>query len=67
MLIANAMHRTTSGKGLTLPLEEQPSHSVPDPLAVIQDVELVDELVHTVTGLGNGAQVRHQTNVVTLL
>lgn len=35
--------------------KEESSHPPPDALSVVQDVELVDELVHTVAGLGDGA------------
>lgn len=35
--------------------KEQSSHPAADALSVIQDVELVDELVHTVASLGDGS------------
>lgn len=35
--------------------KEQSSHPSTDALSVIQDVKLVDELVHAVAGLGYGA------------
>lgn len=35
--------------------KEESSHPPADALSVVQDVELVDELVHTIAGLGNGA------------
>lgn len=35
--------------------KEESSHPPADALSVIQDVELVDELVHTVARLGDGA------------
>ena len=47
--------------------KEQPPHSSADALAVIEDVEFIDELVHAVAGLCDGAQVSHQAHVVTLL
>lgn len=34
--------------------KEESSHPPADALSVVQDVELVDELVHTVAGLGDG-------------
>lgn len=40
---------------LTDSSKEESSHSPADALPVIQDVELVDELIHTVAGLGDGA------------
>lgn len=47
--------------------EEESSHSAADTLPVVQDVELVDELVHAVARLGDGAQVGHEAHVITLL
>lgn len=47
--------------------EKQSSHPASDALSIVQDVELVDELVHAVARLGDGAQVRHEAHVVTLL
>lgn len=47
--------------------KEQASHSSADALAVVEDVEFVDELVHAVAALCDGAQVGHETHVVTLL
>lgn len=35
--------------------KEESSHPPADALSVVQDVELVDELVHTVAGLGDGS------------
>lgn len=35
--------------------KEESSHPPADALSVVQHVELVDELVHTIAGLGNGA------------
>lgn len=35
--------------------KEESSHPPADALSVVQDVELVDELVHTVASLGDGA------------
>lgn len=35
--------------------KEESSHPPADALSVVQDVELVNELVHTVAGLGDGA------------
>lgn len=35
--------------------KEQSSHPSPDALSIVQDVELVDELVHAVAGLCYGA------------
>ncbi len=47
--------------------EEQPPHAPADALPVVQNVELVDELVHAVAGFSDGAQIRHQTHVIALL
>lgn len=47
--------------------EEESSHPAADALPVVQDVELVDELVHAVARLGDGAQVGHEAHVITLL
>lgn len=47
--------------------EKQSSHPAADALSIVQDVELVDELVHAVARLGDGAQVRHEAHIVTLL
>lgn len=47
--------------------EEEAAHAAPDALAVVEDVEFVDELVHGVAGLGDGAQVSHEPHVVALL
>jgi len=49
------------------PSEEQSSHPAADPLPVVQHVELVDELVHAVARLGDGAQVGHEAHVIALL
>lgn len=35
--------------------KEESSHPPANALSVVQDVELVDELVHTIAGLGDGA------------
>lgn len=35
--------------------KEESSHPPADALPVVQDVELVDELIHAVAGLGDGA------------
>ena len=35
--------------------KEESSHPAADALSVVQDVELVDELVHAVAGLSDGA------------
>lgn len=40
---------------ITTGSKEESSHPAADALSVVQDVELVDELVHTVAGLGDGA------------
>ncbi len=47
--------------------EEQASHAPADALPVVQNVELVDELIHAVAGFSDGSQIRHQTHVITLL
>lgn len=47
--------------------EEESSHPAADALPVVEDVELVDELVHAVARLGDGAQVGHEAHVITLL
>lgn len=49
------------------PSKEQAPHSSADALAVIEDVEFIDELVHAVAGLCDGAQVGHQTHIIALL
>lgn len=48
-------------------LEEESSHAAPDALAVIEDVELVHKLVHGVAGLGDGAQIGHEADIIALL
>lgn len=35
--------------------KEESSHPPTDALSVVQDVELVDELIHAIAGLGDGA------------
>lgn len=40
---------------ITTSSKEESSHPPANALSVVQDVELVDELVHTVAGLGDGA------------
>lgn len=35
--------------------KEESSHPAADALSVVEDVELVDELIHAVAGLGDGA------------
>lgn len=47
--------------------KKKSSHPAADALSVVQDVELVDELVHAVARLGDSAQVRHEAHVITLL
>lgn len=49
------------------PSKEQAPHSSADALAVIEDVEFIDELVHAVAGLCDGSQVGHQTHIIALL
>lgn len=48
-------------------LEEKSSHTAPNALAVIEDVELVHKLVHGVAGFGDGAQIGHEAHIVALL
>lgn len=48
-------------------LEEESSHATPDALAVVEDVELVHKLVHGVAGLGDGAQIGHEADIIALL
>lgn len=47
--------------------EEQSPHAAADTLTVVEDIKLVYKLVHCVAGLGDGAQVSHETHVVALL
>lgn len=49
------------------PSKEQAPHSPSDTLAVVKNVEFIDELVHAVAGLCDGAQVGHQTHIIALL
>lgn len=35
--------------------KEESSHPPTNALSVVQDVELVDELIHAIAGLGDGA------------
>lgn len=39
----------------TVGSKEESSHPPTDALSVVQDVELVDELIHAIAGLGDGA------------
>jgi hypothetical protein len=48
------------------PLEEQATHTTTHSLAIVQNVELVDQLVHIVTALGQRAQIDDQSHLVAL-
>jgi len=48
-------------------LEEEPSHSPTHLLAIVDQVELVDIVVHGAAGLGQCAQVRDQRHVIALI
>lgn len=39
----------------TVGSKEESSHPPTDALSVVQDVKLVDELIHAIAGLGDGA------------
>lgn len=53
--IQTPKQKRTCSAGFPIGSKEESSHPPANALSVIQDVELVDELVHTVAGLGDGA------------
>lgn len=51
----------------TVVSKEKSSHPPTNALSVVQDVELVNELIHAIAGLGDGAQIGHEAHIITLL
>lgn len=47
--------------------KEKSSHPPTNALSVVQDVELVNKLIHAIAGLGDGAQIGHEAHIITLL